>query len=250
VVTAVSIMLGVISVQSAVQHRPIDAAWWALLVTLTDKLDGFLANALHATSPFGVQLDSLADLVAFGVAPATVFYGFFTLHPALGWVGDGRSLALRAICCVWTIAVAVRLARFNVMAAKGPARHYTGTPSTMTAGIVVAFLLLCLKYADPQLIAPEHLDRFHLLGALRTDGLVPYLPFVLLLGAVGMLSGLRVPKLGRTFSRVTDVLLLAAVLFGYTVGVLRHLPEVLVGGGIYYLGVCVAYHLRTRAAGA
>jgi phosphatidylserine synthase len=239
-------LFGVISIESAVEGRPIDAAWWGLLVTLTDKLDGFLANLLKATSSFGVQLDSLADLVAFGIVPSTVMYAFLSTRPSLGWATGVGHIGLRAICIVYVVAVAVRLARFNVMAAKGPHRHYTGTPSTMTAGILLAFFLGCVKYAAPSISAPESTDTWRLLGPLRTDALLPYLPFTLLVGAVGMLSPLRVPRLGRTFSRATDLLLLVAVVFGYSVGMARRLPEYLFGGGLFYLGICIVYHIRTR----
>jgi phosphatidylserine synthase len=246
-VTATSIIIGVIAIQTAIAGRPVEAAWWGLLVTLTDKLDGLLAGLLKARSEFGVQLDSLADLVSFGVVPAAVFWTLYSTRPELGWATGGPRLGLRVLCAAWTVAVAFRLARFNVLAQKGPLEHYTGTPSTMTAGIVQALLLAALKYADPSLIAPERLDRWRLLGPLRTDAIVPWLPFTLLLGAVGMLSPLRVPKLGRTFHPAATVLLVTAVGFGYAVGVARRLPEYLFLGGLYYVFVCIAYHLRTRS---
>jgi CDP-diacylglycerol--serine O-phosphatidyltransferase len=247
-VTAASLILGLLAIESAVGGRPIDAAWWGLLVTLTDKLDGFLANWLKATSQFGVQLDSLADLLAFGVVPSTIFYAYFTAHPQYGWADGIGALGLRAICGVYVVAVAIRLARFNVMAAKGQQKHYTGTPSTMTAGMLISFFLFTLKYASPAASAPEKLDNWHLFGALRTDALIPWLPVTLLLGGAGMLSPLRVPKLGRTFHPAATALLLAAVFFGYSMGIIRRLPEYLVGGGLYYLGICIAYHLRTKPA--
>jgi phosphatidylserine synthase len=245
-VTAASIVFGVVAVQTAVAGRPVTAAWWGLLVTLTDKLDGFLAGLLKAQSAFGVQLDSLADMVAFGVVPSVVYWTLFSTRSELGWTEGWHREGLRVICCAYAVAVALRLARFNVMAQKGPQKHYTGIPSTMTAGTLMAFLLAMLKYASPSHIAPEHLDNWRLLGGLSTEVVIPYLPWTLLLGAVGMLSGLRVPKLGRTFNPVVTVVLLVAVGFGYSVGIARHLPEYLAGGGVYYLGICVAYHLRTR----
>jgi CDP-diacylglycerol--serine O-phosphatidyltransferase len=247
-VTALSIVFGVIAIQTAVQGRPVSAAWWGLLVMLTDKLDGTLAGLLKAQSGFGVQLDSLADLVAFGVVPSVVYFTLYWSRPELGWTGTGPSLALRAICCLYTVAVALRLARFNVLAQKGPIVHYTGITSTMTAGVLMSMLLAVLKYADSSHVAPEHLDRWRLLGGLSTEALLPYMPFTLLLGAVGMLSSLRVPKLGRTFHPAVTVILLIAVGFGYAMGLARRLPEYLFGGGLYYLGICVAYHLRTRGA--
>jgi CDP-diacylglycerol--serine O-phosphatidyltransferase len=245
-VTAASLVLGVLAVESAVGGRPVDAAWWGLVVTLTDKLDGFLANWLKATSQFGVQLDSLADLLAFGVVPSTVMYAYFAAHPQFGWAHGIGGLGLRAICGAYVIAVAIRLARFNVMAQKGQQKHYLGTPSTMTAGVLMAFFLFTLKYASPDASAPEQLDNWRLFGPLHTDALIAWLPLTLLIGAAGMLSPLRVPKLGRTFHPAATALLLAAVFFGYSMGIIRRLPEYLVGGGLYYFGICIAYHLRTR----
>lgn len=247
VVTAAGLVLGTLAVQSALAGRPVAAAWWGLLVCLTDKLDGLLASLLKASSAFGVQLDSLADLVAFGVVPSAVFYAYFSTRPELGWGAGAGLLGLRAITCLYVVAAGVRLAKFNVAAAEGPSRHYTGVPSTMTAGILLTVFLTTLKYAAP---GAERLDDWRWLGGLRLDGLLPLLPWALLAGGAAMLSPLRVPKLGRTPHRVTDVLLFSAVAFGYGVGVARHLPEYLAAGGLLYLAVSVAYHLRTRGAAA
>ncbi|HZS41019.1 MAG TPA: CDP-alcohol phosphatidyltransferase family protein [Polyangia bacterium] len=247
-VTASSLVFGVIAVEVAIAGRPIEATWWGLICLFTDKLDGFLAGALKAGSTFGMQLDSLADLSSFGVVPATILFAFFSTRPQLGWATGGGLLALRVLCCAWVIAVGVRLARFNVAAARGPHQHYTGTPSTMTAGLVLTLFLTCLKYADPRWSAPETHDSWRWLGPLRTDALVRWVPLAMVAGAAGMLSPLRVPRLGRTRHRATDALLLAAVLFGYGVGLARRLPEYLFLGGMLYVVLCVAYHLRTRHA--
>jgi CDP-diacylglycerol--serine O-phosphatidyltransferase len=245
-VTSASLALGVLSVESAVRGRPVDAAWWGLYCTLTDKLDGLAANALRATSSFGVQLDSLADLLTFGVVPPTVMFAFFSTRPELGWATGAARVLLSGLCVAYTIATGLRLARFNVAAERGPAAHYTGTPSTMTAGVLLAGFLACLKYSDPAFVAPEALDGWRLLGGLRLDAALRYLPLTLLVGAYGMLSPLRVPRLGRTRHLVTTILLLSAVLFGYSIGLARRLPEYLCAGGLAYLIVCASYHLRTR----
>jgi len=246
-VTACSLVFATVAVQTAVSGRPVEAAWWGLLVMLTDKLDGLLAGLLNARSSFGVQLDSLADLVAFGVVPATVWWAFFSTRPQLGWAEGWGRLGLRAICCAYVVMTGLRLARFNVIATeKGPQPHYTGVTSTMTAGTLLSLFLATLKYSAPELTAPEQLDHWRLLGGLRLDGLVRLLPVILLVGGAGMLSGLRVPRLGRAFHPVATAILLVAVAIGYAAGITRRLPEYLVGGGLYYLGICIAYHLRTR----
>jgi phosphatidylserine synthase len=237
-VTALSLALAVISVEQAVRGRPIDAAWWGLVCVLTDKLDGLVASALKATSTFGMQLDSLADLLAFGVVPATVLFAFFDARPELGWSG----VPLRAITIAYVIACALRLARFNVAER---AAHYSGVPSTMTAGTLLTLMLATLKYADPALARPESLDGWRLLP-LRTDAIVPLLPFAWLAGAAGMLAPLRVPRIGRTRHLATTILLGAAVALGIVFGFLRREPEYLFAGGLTWLAISAVYHVRTR----
>lgn len=245
--TAASIVFGVLGLQAAVDGQPIAAAWWGLYCTLTDRLDGAAAKALGAGSAFGVQFDSLADLVSFGVLPPVVMYAYFVRHPALGWSSPVGRVALVASCALFTLAAAVRLGRFNVTAhAEGRVAHYTGTTSTMTAGLMLVLFLTCLKYSAPSLRAPEDTDHWRLLGGLELDAVLPWTPLMLSIGALGMLSPLRVPRLGRTRSRVTDVILVVAVVLGYAAGLVHALPEYLAGGGLFYLFVCFSYHLRTR----
>jgi len=222
--------------------------WWCLYGTLTDRLDGAAAKMLKASSEFGVQFDSLADLTIFGIAPPAVFYGFYLRHPELGWATAAGRGALVALCAFWTLATAIRLARFNVASASGAVTHYLGTPSTMTAGIVGVAFLTALKYSDPALTAPETptlIDPWRLLDGLRLDATLPFLPLLLAVGAAGMLSPLRVPKLGRTRSRALTAVLAVTVAFGYGAGLFHRLPEYMLAGGLVYVGVCVAFHLRT-----
>ena len=194
-----------------------------------------------------MQLDSLADLVVFGVVPPVVFYAFFAARPQLGWSTPLLRAAL--VACArratsWS--TAIRLARFNVASAHGPVAHYTGTPSTMTAGIVGVAFLTALKYSDPSCDRARARSIPGACSAARLDAVVPYLPLLLLLGAVGMLSPLRVPKLGRTRSRALTVVLAVTVAFGYGAGLFHRLPEYMLAGGLFYLGVCVLFHLSTR----
>src|SRR5262249_52886769 len=128
-VTASSLVFGVIAVEEAVSGRPVSAAWWGLVCMLTDKLDGFLAGLLDARSEFGLQLDSLADMVTFGVVPSTVFFAYFSTHPALGWASGAGLLALRILCAGFVVAAGLRLARYNVTNSGQPQKpHYTGVP--------------------------------------------------------------------------------------------------------------------------
>jgi CDP-diacylglycerol--serine O-phosphatidyltransferase len=231
-------VFGVLSIESAVDGRPVDAAWWGLYCTLTDKLDGLVASLLNAQSAFGVQLDSLADLLSFGVVPPTVMWSFYAAHPELGWSG----WPMRILSCAWVLAAAARLARFNV-SARAPT-HYLGMPSTMAAGWVMSCFVCALKYAAPSLTAPESFDRFRL--PWRGDEFLYYTPLLLAFGAVAMLAPFRVPRLQKLRSRALTVLLLAIVVVGYSVGLFRALPEYFVVGGVIWIAVSLAYHFRAR----
>lgn len=239
--TAASVFFGVIAIQRAIDGHPIEAAWWGLLVTLTDKLDGFLASLLKGGSEFGVQFDSLADLIGFGVVPATIFYSYYASHPSVSLPVP----LLRVICAVYVMAAALRLARFNVLAQAGPQQHYLGTPSTGTAGMMLSVFLIIVKYAGPEYAAPEVSDSWRL-GLPSTAALVPYIPLVLLIGGFGMLSPLRVPKIGKTTNAKVNSFTVLAVVVGYGFVVVRRLPEYMFIAGVYYLTICVLYHLRTR----
>ena len=94
-----------------------------------DGLDGRVARATGATSDFGVEFDSLADVVSFGVAPATLVFAW-GLEPLgrLGW----------AAAFLWLAAAAVRLARFNIQGKGGDKRYFVGLPSPAAAGVPAA----------------------------------------------------------------------------------------------------------------
>ena len=105
-VTLLAICLGLTGVRFAVEGH-FDMAVYAIIVAaILDELDGRIARALKGTSRFGAELDSLADFVDFGVAPALVLY-FWSLHEhrSIGWFA----------ALIFAIAGALRLARFNVM---------------------------------------------------------------------------------------------------------------------------------------
>jgi len=95
-----------------------------------DITDGAVARLVGSVTPFGLQFDSLADLVSFGMAPAVLAFtwAMSDIDP-LGWV----------VCFVWLAAAAVRLARFNVVIdPRADKRFFTGLPSPGAAGVVIA----------------------------------------------------------------------------------------------------------------
>ena len=119
------------------------AIWCILASCIFDALDGRLARLGGHESPFGREFDSLADIVSFGVAPALMVYRI-VLHefPNAGWV----------IASVYLICGALRLARFNCLAAADSAaanKEFRGFPIPAAAG-VIASLTLCLLWFDKE----------------------------------------------------------------------------------------------------
>src|SRR5436190_566085 len=111
------------------------AAVMILVAQLCDALDGRLARLTRSTSSFGIQYDSLADLVAFGVAPGILVYQW-ALRP---WGRWGWLAASLYVTCG-----ALRLARFNVQIASVEKRYFVGLPIPAAAGVIAATVLLWL----------------------------------------------------------------------------------------------------------
>jgi len=110
------------------------AAWAIIVAILMDIADGRVARAMHAESLFGAELDSLADFLSFGIAPAVLMYQL---------VLNGRGKIGFAIAVFFVIASALRLARFNSSAAiDGETKtHFEGFPTTAAGGIIASFVL-------------------------------------------------------------------------------------------------------------
>lgn len=118
----------------AVFHQDFHRAALAVVASfLFDGLDGRIARATRTTSPFGLEYDSLADLVAFGVTPAVLVF-LWALAPVgrLGWLA----------AFLYTACGALRLARFNVEAKKTTITHFRGLPIPAAAGLIATMVLL------------------------------------------------------------------------------------------------------------
>jgi CDP-diacylglycerol--serine O-phosphatidyltransferase len=114
------------------------AAALIVLAAVLDGLDGRIARLTGTSSPFGLEFDSLADVVSFGIAPAVLAF-HWGLHPGrIGW-----SMAFLYVVCT-----AMRLARFNIQPPALDKRFFVGLPSPMAA-----FVLAGIAYAFPELPA-------------------------------------------------------------------------------------------------
>ncbi|WP_018131253.1 CDP-diacylglycerol--serine O-phosphatidyltransferase [Effusibacillus pohliae] len=128
--TLANLFLGIISIILAFNEQYSIAAILVIIGMLLDGLDGRIARALNATSEFGKELDSLSDVISFGVAPAFIMYGVI-LHQ-LGWIGI-------VLTGFFPICGALRLARFNVMS--GTPNYFVGLPITAAGGILATMAL-------------------------------------------------------------------------------------------------------------
>lgn len=116
------------------------AAWCIIAGIILDMLDGRIARWTGATSQFGVELDSLCDVISFGAAPAMLMY-------QVALESFGRPGYMIAIFFVMT--AALRLARFNLKAQTGePSTHFVGLPVPAAAGILASFVLSYELFGD------------------------------------------------------------------------------------------------------
>jgi CDP-diacylglycerol--serine O-phosphatidyltransferase len=127
---------------------PEKMAWGALFIFFAaaiDFFDGFVARLLKASTDKGKQLDSLSDVVSFGVAPGMILYQLLRLGYARGEGGLDVSIAYLLPAFLFTCAVAYRLAKFNV--STNQSENFIGVPSP-AAGLVVASFPLIIWFAD------------------------------------------------------------------------------------------------------
>lgn len=135
--TASSIFAGIYSIISAVEGNFVLAAWMVLLSLVFDGLDGRVARMTNTCSQFGVEFDSLADIVAFGAAPAMLIY----LYAGLDF---GRFGIMTS--ALFVIFGGIRLARFNVMTGESEPSVFIGVPIPTAAVFVSILVLLFEKY--------------------------------------------------------------------------------------------------------
>jgi len=135
--TATSIFVGMISMVEASKGNFVTAAWLILLALVFDALDGRIARMTNTTSQFGVEFDSLADIVSFGVAPAILLY-FFT--------GSNYGRFGILVSALYVIFGAIRLARFNITTARTDPNVFIGLPIPTAAIFISMWILLFHKY--------------------------------------------------------------------------------------------------------
>ena len=135
--TSMNLFFGFLCIISALDGRFEFAAMSILIAVVFDSLDGKIARATNTTSQFGIEYDSLADLISFGLAPSLLMY-LWILQPMgrIGWLA----------AFLYTICGALRLARFNTMAEETPSNHFLGLPIPAGAGMIATTVMFCTKF--------------------------------------------------------------------------------------------------------
>ena len=217
--TAMSLLLGVASIVTTQLGDLELAAWIIVWCGLLDVLDGVSARLLKATSNFGAEFDSMADLVAFGVAPAVLM-----LNAGLQIGGieydSGQFWILLVAVAVFVLAGAMRLARFNLISDQPSTGWFAGVPITAAGGGLVApIVLVLIHYPDVAASLPLHL----------------YMPVVMFVFALLMISRLRFPKAKVRENKLFNAFQVVSIGFVYYCGITRSWPEYLLAIGIILL---------------
>ena len=143
--TSLNIFFGFYSVIAAINGKYVAAALAIIIAAVFDLLDGKIARATHTTSKFGVEYDSLADLVSFGLAPGLMMY-LYALKPLgrIGWLA----------AFLFMVCGALRLARFNTQVGTADKNYFQGLASPSAAAIVAGSVWIGADQGiDPQTIA-------------------------------------------------------------------------------------------------
>ena len=135
--TAASIFVAVVSIIQSSQHHFTQASWFIILSLILDGLDGKIARLTKGESKFGIEFDSLADIVAFGVAPAMLIY--FQIANSYGKVGI-------LVVALYVVLGAIRLARFNITTTKNDPNIFIGLPIPAAALFLVSLSQIDYKY--------------------------------------------------------------------------------------------------------
>ncbi len=204
-----NLAMGFLSIISASTGHYTPAAWFIVSAGVFDALDGRIARLTKTTSNFGVELDSLCDIVSFGIAPGFLIYKF-VLFKYGKW---GIIISL-----LYVIAAALRLARFNSMTLKDEEDKYffKGLPTPAAANIITSFVLIdnLIDNNITKKIIPLIMKKFYVLYNL--------LPLLILLVAYAMVSNisymsLKNLKLGKakTFREIILLCIGIALIFRY-----------------------------------
>ena len=198
------------------------AGWFIIYCVLFDKLDGFAAKVMKASSEFGAQFDSLADLIAFGIAPAFLVL-FSYVHKAPEYFDANKILVFVGLS-LYVLCAAIRLARYNALdaAGEGDPNYFTGVASTLAGAINALVIIMYCENGWFENASP----------------LVQRIPIsFLIVTAILMVSNFKLPKLVSRKSKAINIFQITCIVLTYAFGVAMIFPEFMIAMVVIYLTV-------------
>jgi CDP-diacylglycerol---serine O-phosphatidyltransferase len=228
-ITLSSMIFGLVSLWSTHHGNFALAAWLIIYAVLTDRLDGLVARAVKGTSELGMQLDSFADFLNFGVAPAFLILTYLSSRPDLPYHDrSGITHTLLFVACGGYMLCAVfRLARYNVLSDDQiPNKMFFGFPTTLAGGMLTIWILLLLKY-DPHTTPAFGGAKLFGDSIATPPEIWTYFPIAVAVLGYLMASRLPMPKVGMTKNKLVSVVLMILLTIGYVCGFAMRYPELL-----------------------
>jgi CDP-diacylglycerol--serine O-phosphatidyltransferase len=230
--TAASLLLGFASIITSQTGNIEQAAWMIVWCGILDVMDGLSSRLLNATSPFGAEFDSMADLVSFGVAPAILMLNaVMSLNDIDRYSVEFWILSISVSAFV--LAGALRLARYNLSSDKPMKGWFSGIPITAAGGgLTATAVILLLRYND-------------ILGAELINFYVPIFMFIL---AIGMVSTFKFPKMMKRDGIYINFFQAFNFSISCYCAVTRSYPEFLFFMGIFLLiaGTLAGFFAKTE----
>ena len=217
--TLIGVCIGLSSIKFAFDEKFTLSVIAIIVAAIIDGLDGRIARLIQATSKVGKELDSLTDVISFGVAPAFIMY-FWKLNELgrIGWL----------ICLIYVVCVTLRLARFNVNSGQEPSwrdNFFEGVPSP--AGGVIVLMPLIYSLCDIQILK------------INYDFFVPILFVVVSILLISKVPTYALKKI--SVPRNMTIFLLLAVVLYFGLLLIYTFNAIVISGLIYFIMIPVSF---------
>ncbi len=218
--TLMNLFSGFLALVMIFEGKLIIAAWLIVLAAFFDALDGFMARLTNGDSLFGIELDSLSDVVSFGAAPGFLIYAYA--------FGDSPNIVLPLIAALPVLCGAIRLARFNVEAKTEPSSYFRGLPIPAQAMMLVAFFLTFHP-------SPEYFDLFK----HGVNSVVIPIIIILSLLMVSTVPFDKIPRFNREYMRKNRPVVFLFIFYGIAIITLQEIGLMIVFTIFIFRGVYV-----------
>lgn len=163
-VTLLNLICGSIAIFMAFSGEMILASWFIILAAILDFCDGLVARLLNARSDIGAQLDSLADVISFGLAPSAIMYQLILQSPAIPSCNIGSMPLLPFASLIMVAGGAYRLAKFNTD--PGQETEFKGLPIPATGLFVAALPLIVNQFRQSEVMTRIFQNHYLLLAII------------------------------------------------------------------------------------